>query len=135
MHLINAQELRRYEITDDNFDSLVKRIVNDVESTSKIRIDKDEFSFNRFLTHLRYYLKRIQEGDMINNDVNTQLITAFKEESLEIYKCTKQIVSMIDNLFKTTSTDDEMFYLMIYVNRIVKKSLLEQNQIGGNNNG
>ncbi|WP_373367714.1 PRD domain-containing protein [Lactobacillus delbrueckii] len=87
-----------------------------------IKIDQDEFAFNRFLTHLRYYLKRIQSSEISDGEVNPNLLATFKKESPEVYACTQQIVNFVDGRYHTATSDDEMFYLMVYVNRIVRKS-------------
>lgn len=122
MHFINGQQGQPEQREDDSFDDLSGRIVDFIEDYFSIKIDQDEFAFNRFLTHLRYYLKRIQSSEISDGEVNPNLLATFKKESPEVYACTQQIVNFVDGRYHTATSDDEMFYLMVYVNRIVRKS-------------
>ncbi|KRL32528.1 hypothetical protein FD20_GL002604 [Liquorilactobacillus uvarum DSM 19971] len=123
MHFINSQVINIPSITDNTFNLISVKAISYVESYFNIRIDQNGFSYNRFIMHLRYYLIRISENKQIVDEASTAMIRTFKQESPKIYKCTKQIVVMIDEILNSKSTDDEMFYLMIYVKRIVVKSL------------
>ncbi|KRM96002.1 beta-glucoside operon antiterminator [Liquorilactobacillus aquaticus DSM 21051] len=123
MHFINSQVINIPSITDNTFNLISVKAISYVESYFNIRIDQNGFSYNRFIMHLRYYLIRISENKQIVDEASIAMIRTFKQESPKIYKCTKQIVVMIDEILNSKSTDDEMFYLMIYVKRIVVKSL------------
>lgn len=123
MHFVNAQETTSITVTDSLFEKITATVVNIIKDYFKIIIDQNDFSYNRFLMHLRYYLKRIEMNEQVSNENNHVLMQAIKAESPDIYHCTIQIVNAIDDKLRTISTDDEVFYLMIYVKRIVTKSL------------
>lgn len=135
MHFVNSQEQGPLTVTDNTVNEIIDRTIKLIEQHFNVTVDRKEYAYNRFVMHLRYYLKRIQNDDQITDGSSQTLINTFREQEPKVYRCTKDIVVMIDDLLHTNSTDDEMFYLMIYVSRIVKKSLLEQNQIGGYDNG
>ncbi|GAJ26968.1 beta-glucoside bgl operon antiterminator, BglG family [Liquorilactobacillus sucicola DSM 21376 = JCM 15457] len=123
MHFINSQAANITSITSDTFNLISEKTIVIIENYFQITIDQNEFSYNRFIMHLRYYLIRIAENKQIVDEASQAIIQAFKQESPRIYECTKQIVAMIDDVLNNKSTDDELFYLMIYVKRIVVKSL------------
>lgn len=123
MHFVNAQETTNINVTDSLFEEISQLVVDIIENYFNIRIDQNAFSYNRFLMHLRYYLKRIETNEQVANEDNHTLMQAIKQESPDVYQCTIQLVNAIDDKLHTKSTDDEVFYLMIYVKRIVAKSL------------
>lgn len=125
MHLINAENEVAYTLNDESFDDMARMISNYIEDFFQIKIDRDEFSYNRFLTHLRYYFKRIQDDTPNEGEINPTMLSAFKREEPKVYQCSVEVVNQIDHRFHTTTSDDEMFYLMVYINRIVKKSQIE----------
>lgn len=123
MHFVNAQESTSITVTDSLFDEITGIVVDIIKEYFQIIIDQNDFSYNRFLMHLRYYLKRIESNEQVSNDNNHVLMQAIKVESPDIYQCTIKIVDAIDGKLDINSTDDEVFYLMVYVKRIVTKSL------------
>ena len=42
------------------------------------------------------------------------------ENYCQIFKCGQEIVAQLNEKFRTEITDDEMFYLMIYIQRIMR---------------
>lgn len=127
MHIVNAENENRYQVNDDTFSDLVERIEKFVEDYFDIEINKNGFTYNRFLTHLRYYLKRLENGDSLDDEVDSSLLSAFKEKSPKVYECTKEIIKKIDELAGRESNNSELFYLMVYVNRIVTHSQIKKN--------
>ena len=123
MHIVNAQEQTQLQITEKLANQIIQQTIGIIENYFKIIIDKNEFSYNRFVMHLRYFLKRVQDKKQLRNTTSIELFKTFKKSEPDIYQCTQQIVVMIDDLLKTTSTDEEIFYLMIYVKRIVQQSM------------
>lgn len=122
MHIVNAQEQTNLQITEKIANQILQQTVGIIENYFHIKIDQNEFSYNRFLMHLRYFLKRIQDKEQLSDTSSVELFRTFKKEEPDIYHCTQEIVVMIDDLLKTRSTDEEIFYLMIYVKRIVQQS-------------
>ncbi|WP_262349432.1 PRD domain-containing protein [Lactiplantibacillus plantarum] len=57
---------------------------------------------------------------MSEND-NSKLFNTMRHDEPEIYLVAKRIADCVDSQLDTNSNDDELFYLMIYVKRIVNK--------------
>lgn len=129
MHLINAQRDIGYQNFDNKFDKLITEIIELIESEFDIQINQDEFSFNRFVMHLRYYLKRIEDKKVSKGDITVDMIDTFKLSYPDVYECSEKIMYLISNDLESKGTNDELFYLMIHVNRIIKKSKLERREV------
>lgn len=71
--------------------------------------------------HVRYYIKRVQDQDQLTENDNQTLFNTMKEEEPQIYIGAKRIADYIDGVLETKSAQDEIFYLMIYVKRIVNQ--------------
>ncbi|MCS6109246.1 PRD domain-containing protein, partial [Clostridium botulinum] len=74
-----------------------------------------------FIMHLRYYIQRVKNNNQLTEQNNKELFNTIKEHEPNIYLGAKRIANYIDKELKTSSNDDELFYLMIYVKRIVNK--------------
>ena len=73
--------------------------------------------------HLRYYIKRIKTDKQINENDNLEMFELMKSKEPDIYVGAKRIADYIDKELSTNSNKDELFYLMIYVKRIVNKEI------------
>ncbi|WP_219619016.1 PRD domain-containing protein, partial [Lactobacillus crispatus] len=117
MHFINAREVSSQNISKSNTLNL---IIGTIEDQFNIKIDKKSFAFNRFKIHLQYFLKRIDSNKQIHDEISVQLIQDMMENNYQIFKCGKEIVAQLNEKYRTEITDDEMFYLMIYIQRIMR---------------
>ena len=120
MHFINAREVSSQNISKSNTDNTLNLIIGTIEDQFNIKIDKKSFAFNRFKIHLQYFLKRIESNKQIHDEISVQLIQDMMENNYQIFKCGKEIVAQLNEKYRTEITDDEMFYLMIYIQRIMQ---------------
>lgn len=120
MHFINAEE--ENEIIDKNINSegLIDEVTTIIEEYFRIDINRKEFIFNRFANHLRYYLNRIQNKEQFVDDVG-KMMEELKNDNPRAYECSILVANYIDNKLDSKHTKDELFYLMIHINRISKK--------------
>lgn len=121
MHFVNAEEENISGTTELNDEILIERITNEIEKKLEVTIDRKGFNYNRFVMHLRYYLKRIEEKKQFMDD-NGVLFKAVKEENPKIYECAVGISSIIDEKLHAQATQDETLYLMIHISRILRNN-------------
>ena len=122
MHFVNAEEESAMTSLHRNADEMIQEITKEIESDFDVVIDRNGFNYNRFVMHLRYYMKRIEEKKQFIDD-NSVLFQTMKEESPKIYECAKRIASLIDEQLGAQSTEDEILYLMIHIGRILKNNI------------
>ncbi|WP_057769255.1 PRD domain-containing protein [Lactobacillus selangorensis] len=130
MHFVNSQSPEVGAENDEpaSVNDLIEQATKIIEQEFDIQIDRKEFTYNRFVMHLRYYIKRIQEKDPLTENDNATLFNTMKEEDPQIYLGAKRIADDIDTQLHTHSTKDEIFYLMIYVKRIVNKESTQKKE-------
>ncbi|MBF4695532.1 PRD domain-containing protein [Fusibacter ferrireducens] len=122
MHFVNAEEEHVTSSSDVNMDEIIQHITNEIEAIFQVEIDRKGFNYNRFVMHLRYYMKRIEEKKQFVDD-NSALFKAVKSESPEVFECAMHIAEIIDERLKSKSTEDEILYLMIHIKRILKNNI------------
>lgn len=123
MHFINSQVVTTLQLSDASFNSIVELAIKEIESCFSLTIDRNAFIYNRFVTHLRYFLKRLESNQQIDDGSSKLIRSSFKQNYPQVYQCTVDIVSQIDQRLSTVSTDDEVFYLMIYVQRMISQTI------------
>lgn len=122
MHFIDAESEHVVEPGDVNIDILINEITNQIEDYFSIKLKRDDFSYNRFAMHMRYFLKRIQDGKQFA-DGNEALFLAMREDNAKIYECAQIVMTYISDKMQTKSTEDEMLYLMIHIHRMLNNSI------------
>jgi len=121
MHFVNAEEENINDSSKWDVELLIDGITNEIEKWFGVSIDRKGFNYNRFVMHLRYSLKRIEEKKQFEDD-NGKLFEIMKEESPEIYECSLNISSIIGDKLQEQITQDEILYLMIHISRILKNN-------------
>ncbi|WP_234122985.1 PRD domain-containing protein [Clostridium hydrogenum] len=123
MHFVNAEEENISEKTALDVEQLIEEITGIIEREFKTKIDRKGFNYNRFVIHLRYYIKRIEENKQFLDD-NGELFKAMKEKNAKIYECAERISVIIDEKLNSKITEDEILYLMIHIGRILKNNTI-----------
>lgn len=118
MHIINANYRE-----STNKSCLIMNIINQILDIIKnyysIEFIEDEINFDRLLTHLKFFAKRlIDKTDSIDTN-NNGLLEIVKVQYKESYDCVKQIKSFIEENYTYKVNDDEVLYLILHINRVI----------------
>lgn len=122
MHFLNSQVTDQTDLDQDVFQKLTEQTLVIIQRFFPKNFDPNDFTYNRFILHLHYYLRRLKNNQQISKKTDAAVVRTFKANSPKIYRCTQEIVTNIDEQLHTLTTDDEMFYLMIYVQRLVDQT-------------
>ncbi|MGF1932660.1 PRD domain-containing protein [Enterococcus casseliflavus] len=126
MHFVNGSADEIFHNDMDPTDFLIDQAVSLIERTFTLEIDRESFTYNRFVMHLRYYIRRLQDNEPLVTDDVTLLIQKFKELTPMVYYCANDIGFLINKQLGTSSSQSEIFYLMVYIKRIVSNSKTEK---------
>lgn len=99
------------------YDTCIEKMTEIVEEHFQIQIERESFNYHRFTMHMRYFLKRLIEGEQFI-DKNTELLEWIRREYMEIDLCTKKIEEYLREQYHTVCTDEEVLYIMVHINRI-----------------
>ncbi|WFR55770.1 PRD domain-containing protein [Anaerocolumna sp. AGMB13025] len=119
MHLVNYEALQK-NTEDTDYGNIVNNCISSLEKILNITVNKDSFSYYRFVTHLYYLIKRIRNNQMIESQ-NAQLFHALKEEFPEVLKSALDIKKIIKEQLGRELSDEELIYLMLHINRLCSR--------------
>ena len=89
LHLITAQINGKSDKTDIAY-SMTKKIqdiLNIVKYTYDIELDEQSLNYERFITHLRFFFKRLNNKTQYRNENEDFLLPQVKEKYKDAYKC------------------------------------------------
>lgn len=117
MHFINAEQQVKQAAERDDIEHFVDDITDIIESGMNIIIDRDSFSYSRFVTHLKYLLKRSSSLHMPESE-NVKLYESVCEEFPDLKRVGEKIKEYIAATLQVEPAKEEILYLMIHINRL-----------------
>ena len=123
MHIVNANYS---ENTSESLlmTKIVKEILNIIRYFYSIEFNQNEMNYERFLTHLKFFAKRLIKNESKRNSKN-ELLEIIKEKYNESYECANKIKIFIEEHYEYVVSEDEMLYLTIHINRVIEVIRIE----------
>lgn len=98
-------------------EGLIRRVTDLVERDLDIVADRHSFVYARFLTHVRYLIKRVSTDAPIES-VNEGLYEIMQCQYPQELACAQDISDEIERAYGKPLTKEEMVYLVLHVARI-----------------
>ena len=116
LHLINAQ-VNKYNVEDVfNIIKKVKDILNIVTYTYNIILDENSLSYERFITHLRFFFKRLEESQKNQGEEDDFLLNQVKIKYKKAYEC----MLKIEKYLEAELNKEEQLYLTLHIQRVTQ---------------
>lgn len=119
-HLVNAQMASNGRYDTGRYVKLIGDIINIIKNCAKQEFNKESIHYIRFLSHIRHFSERFFLDEMMEeNKENIYIVNeeAYKKE----YEIVQAISSYLYNKYGKLLPKDEEFFLMIYINLVLKK--------------
>ncbi len=122
LHLANAQMDQdtmhnMYEIT-----RIMQEIVNIVKYFFHIEFHEEDIYYYRFITHLKFFAKRLVEHNIFDEDDNDDLWDVIRRKYPEAFRCVEKITKFIEQKYEYQLSKDEQLYLTIHIERVLGKT-------------
>ncbi|MDO5088571.1 MAG: PRD domain-containing protein [Leptotrichiaceae bacterium] len=121
LHLVNAKINSKSEIGETvQITKMTQDILNIIKYTFNIELDETTLSYERFITHLKFFFQRI----MKNNQVNTEddfIYDEVRKKYRKSYECALKIESYLTGIYERELTKEEKAYLAIHIRRITEE--------------
>lgn len=117
LHLVNASMdcFEMGQVTD--MTQIIQHILNIVKYHFHVELDEYSLHYERFITHLKFFVQRVFNGAEINES-DKEFLTVLKEQFKNEYQCTLKIRDYMLKEFKKDLTEDELIYLTVHIKRI-----------------
>lgn len=118
LHLINAQINEKSNKIEDiyNITKKINDILNIVKYTYNIELDEKTLNYERFITHLRFFFKRLEKKEKIESDDNF-LLEQVKNKYKDAYNCMLKIEKYLGG----NLSNEEQLYLVLHIQRVTTR--------------
>lgn len=123
LHIVNA-ELETGIGDMVSITKMIQGILNIVEEHYHISLNQDSLDYGRFITHLKFLGQRIFKKEPAQEDDSDFLLMIRKlvqDRYQKDFLCAKQIQSYINKNFGHLLTNEEMFFLMVHLGKLVSR--------------
>jgi len=118
LHIVNAQlELDISEV--NKVTSLIHEILNIVRYHFKITLDESSLDYDRFVTHLKFFSRRLFR-DQVKTEDDVALYEILKQRYPNEYSCVEVIEAHIEKAYNQALSLSEKLYLTLHMTRIKK---------------
>lgn len=120
LHFVNASY---NETTKDSITStkVTRDILDIIRSHFSLDFNEDDLNYDRLLTHLKYFSKRIVNRSQHQNGTDSFLNIVSKSYP-ESYECALGIGTYIIENYDYKISDDEIVYLTMHIQRVISAS-------------
>lgn len=117
LHLIDAS-LNQEMNNTMNMTNIIQEILNIIKYFFSMDIDENDMSYDRFITHLRYFSQRvITKKEM--PDEKQPLLEMVKKSYVDPYNCVLKIKDFIGKNYDYYVNNAEIVYLTIHIERVI----------------
>lgn len=124
LHLVNAGVVHAPE-QEVTLSAALRDIIAIVADDLGIAVDGSSVAGVRFITHLKFVIKRITRSQAYN-DAFDEFFRSLREQHEPVYRCAARIADYLDDSFAAEVTNAERIYLMIHLLK-----LQEEHTLGG----
>ena len=119
LHIVNA------ELNEDignimAMTEIVQEILKIVKYHFLIEFEEESLNYYRFITHLKFFAQRLVNKEFYEDDRQDDLFQIVKTRYTDSYDCALKIKEFINKKYRYIITQDEMMYLTIHIERVVK---------------
>ena len=122
LHLANARMdesvmHNMYEIT-----RIIQDVANIVKYFFRVDFNEEDVYYYRFITHLKFFAKRLVEQKIYTEDDNDDLWEVIRGKYPKAFGCVEKIMQFIQKKYEYGLSKEEQLYLTIHIERVVNKT-------------
>ena len=124
LHIVNARADRKIEEIEATA-KIISSALKIITFSFGYELDKESLNYNRFVVHMKYFIGRVFDGNMLNDD-DPVFCEMIEKQYPKAYECAEKIGKLVQEKYKKTVTSNEIIYLAIHIQRITSSNSKEK---------
>lgn len=126
LHFVNA-EMDTDMKQSASMPGMIKDILNIIRYMTGQDLDEKTLAYERLITHLKFYLQRVVKNETYQED-DEEIQKTIREHCPEEYECALKIKDYVMAKIGHETTEEELIYLTIHINRVCASRRREDGQ-------
>lgn len=118
MHIISSEFESNEVSAVQKMTELINAIIKIVKMHFRIEFDEDSVSYQRFLTHLKFFSARVLDGEVYQDSME-EIYHAMVAQNGHAYTGVEKVARFIEKQYGYRISIDEELYLLIHIKRIL----------------
>lgn len=118
MHIVSAELGTGNDVDVNKITELINAVLQIVRIHFKIEFDEKSISYERFLTHLKFFAARVFDNTVYQDSMQ-EIYKVLVEQNEYAYSGVRKITEYIEKQYAYKLTIDERLYLLIHIKRIL----------------
>lgn len=119
LHIVNSEK-QTHKDSEIVEEEMIEDIIKIIEDHFSIIINREDFNYSRFASHMHYLIKRSKDAQMIAS-TNARMFESLKENYRDTYLCSEKISQYFSSKLGFKLTDEEKMYLILHINRLCSR--------------
>lgn len=98
--------------------SILSDFVQQVELFIGEKIEESSINYQRLITHLRFALSRIQQGEQLD-PIDQDMLELIKVKYQKAYECSQKILNHLSEEYEITFPHSEVAYIAVHIQRLL----------------
>ncbi|WP_179884758.1 PRD domain-containing protein [Bacillus sp. AFS015802] len=99
--------------------TILRDFVEQVESFLSIEVEESSINYQRLITHLRFALNRIEQGDQFD-PIDEDMLELIQVKYVRAYECSEQIAGYLEKEYGIQFPPSEVAYIALHIQRLLK---------------
>ena len=100
---------------------IIQDLLNILKFHYQIELDETSLNYNRFVTHIRYFIRRSLNQELNQNEDDEFLFLQVKEKYSKVYNAPPKRRSIYTKKFNIELIHDELLYFILHINRVASR--------------
>ena len=122
MHIINAEAELGSAASLLMTVSVISELEDIVEEYFGIRLDRESYSYSRFVMHLRYLIQRLSSDKKMEVRVVEWMLREVEKEYSEAFVCANRMKDHLMERYQWCCNSEELMYLALHIHRLQNKN-------------
>ncbi len=120
LHFVNSQLESEGRNQALQMMQVLQEMLDMVEVEFNIRLNRESISYGRFLTHLKFLIKRILTHDLYTGQEEDILYHQVVNKYKDAFSCSERLCKFLENKYDTAISLEEIIYLTLHLQRAIK---------------
>lgn len=121
LHLLNSGLAPNFNDAE-KITKIMQEITTIIKYNFHIEFQEESVVYYRFITHLKFFAYRLVSNTHYKDETDEELIKMIQLKYRNAYHCALTISDFIAKQYKYDITKDELLYLTIHIDRVIRQS-------------
>lgn len=119
-HFITAEYETKMSVAPE-IPKIIHSIIHQIELMFPGQIQKESLHYQRFITHLKYFLARLLQEKQLPDEGDFLFQSMIRKKYEKYYQCALNIRKEIEKEYLTAISEEEIVFLTVHIKRITMK--------------